>query len=129
MSNPQSKIDSLKELNSKLVAEIAELRKENAKLKQIIEENTMRGARVEELEQKNTRLEARLAILEQGEKDASISPEQNHVSGKDEEPDEIEPTKSQCIEQGLTCEVVESLSHQFPLRLQSINHLKLQHKA
>src|SRR6266487_2434780 len=71
MSNTQSKIDSLKELNSKLVAEIAELRKENAKLKQIIEENTMRGARVEELEQKNTRLEARLAILEQGEKGIS----------------------------------------------------------
>ncbi|RIB15580.1 hypothetical protein C2G38_1571125 [Gigaspora rosea] len=61
-------IDSLRELNSKLVAEIAELRKENAKLKQIIEENTERDVRVEELEQKNTELEARLAILEQGEK-------------------------------------------------------------
>ncbi|CAH1770632.1 12434_t:CDS:1, partial [Entrophospora sp. SA101] len=66
MSNTQSKNDSLKELNSKLVAEIAKLRKENAKLKQIIEENTKRDVRVEELEQKNTELEARLAILEQG---------------------------------------------------------------
>ncbi|CAG8545093.1 4865_t:CDS:2 [Cetraspora pellucida] len=64
-------IDSLRELNSKLVAEIAELRKENAKLKQIIEENTERDVRVEELEQKNTELEARLAILEQGEKGIS----------------------------------------------------------
>ena len=78
-------IDSLRELNSKLLAEIAELRKENveipelrekllkfaeveaenAKLRQIIEENAKRDARVEELEQKNTELEARLAILEQ----------------------------------------------------------------
>ncbi|RIB17009.1 hypothetical protein C2G38_1466711 [Gigaspora rosea] len=68
-------IDSLRELNAKLLAEIAKLRKENdkipvleaenAKLKQIIEENMMRDARVKELEQKNTKLEARLAILEQ----------------------------------------------------------------
>jgi predicted nuclease with TOPRIM domain len=84
MSNAQS-IDSLRELNAKLLAEIAELRKENAeipelsekllrfaeveaenaKLRQIIEENARRDVRVEELEQKNTELEARLAILEQ----------------------------------------------------------------
>ncbi|CAB5194332.1 unnamed protein product [Rhizophagus irregularis] len=72
MSNAQS-IDSLREVNARLLVEISELRKkfaeveaENAKLKQIIEENARRDARVEELEQKNTELEARLAIVEQG---------------------------------------------------------------
>ena len=88
MSNTQS-IDSLRELNAKLLDEIAELRKkfaeiegenaeipelrrkvaeveaENAKLRQIIEENARRDVRVKELEQKNTELEARLAIVEQ----------------------------------------------------------------
>ena len=72
----QSEIDSLREINSKLLAEIAELRKkfaeiggenaeiselrrkvavveaENAKLRQIIEENVKRDVRVKELEQK-----------------------------------------------------------------------------
>ncbi|RIA99236.1 hypothetical protein C1645_861416 [Glomus cerebriforme] len=88
MSNAQS-IDSLRELNAKLLDEIAELRKkfaeiegenaeipelrrkvaeveaENAKLRQIIEENARRDVRVKELEQKNTELETRLAIVEQ----------------------------------------------------------------
>ncbi|CAB5368266.1 unnamed protein product [Rhizophagus irregularis] len=88
MSNTQS-IDSLRELNVKLLAEITELRKkfaeiesenaeipelrrkvadveaENAKLRQIIEENAKHDVRVKELEQKNTELEARLAIVEQ----------------------------------------------------------------
>src|SRR5688572_29852036 len=88
MSNAQS-IDSLRELNAKLLIEIAELRKKfaeiegenseipelrkkvaeveakNTKLRQIIEENAKRDVRVEELEQKNTELEARLAIVEQ----------------------------------------------------------------
>src|SRR5947208_16768425 len=71
MSNAQS-IDSLREVNARLLVEISELRKkfvkveaENTKLRQIIEENAKRDARVEELEQKNTELEARLAILEQ----------------------------------------------------------------
>src|ERR1043165_8487019 len=83
MSNTQS-IDSLRELNAKLLDEIAKLRKkfaeiegenaeipelrrkvaeveaENAKLRQIIEENAKRDVRVKELEQKNTELEARL---------------------------------------------------------------------
>ncbi|GBC04261.1 hypothetical protein RclHR1_05590016 [Rhizophagus clarus] len=69
MSNAQS-IDSLREVNARLLVEISELRKkfaeveaENAKLKQIIEENARRDARVEELEQKNTELKARLAIV------------------------------------------------------------------
>ena len=81
MANTQSKIDSLQELNSQLIATIAELRKENAKipelekkfaeiksenmkLKQIIEENVKRDVRVEELEQKNKELKARLAVVE-----------------------------------------------------------------
>ena len=63
MANTQSKVDTLKEQNSKLIAEIAELRKENAKLKRIIEENEKRNVKVEELEQKNIELETRLAIL------------------------------------------------------------------
>ncbi|CAG8678306.1 12881_t:CDS:2, partial [Ambispora gerdemannii] len=78
MSEIQSKIDSLQELNSQLIATISELRKENAKikaenveLKQIIEENVKRNFRVKELEQKNIELETRLAILEQGEKGIS----------------------------------------------------------
>ena len=79
MSNAQS-IDSLRELNAKLLDEIAELRKkfaeiegenaeipelrrkvaeveaENAKLRQIIEENARRDVRVKELEQKKQNL-------------------------------------------------------------------------
>ncbi|CAG8632617.1 11467_t:CDS:2 [Paraglomus brasilianum] len=73
MANTQSKVDTLEEHNSKLIAEIAELRKENAKLKRIIEENEKRVVRVEELEQKNIELETRLAILEQGKEEKSIS--------------------------------------------------------
>ncbi|CAJ0642885.1 4555_t:CDS:2 [Entrophospora sp. SA101] len=72
MADAQSKVDTLEEQNSKLIAEIAELRKENAKLKQIIEENEKRDVRVEELEQKNIELETRLAILEQ-EKNQNLS--------------------------------------------------------
>ena len=58
MSNAQS-IDSLREVNARLLVEISELRKkfaevkaENVKLKQIIEKNARRDARVEKLEQK-----------------------------------------------------------------------------
>ncbi|RIB00408.1 hypothetical protein C2G38_2150884, partial [Gigaspora rosea] len=60
MANTQSKIDSLEEQNSKLVAEISELRKkytkveaENVKLRHIIEESTGLKTRFEELERKN----------------------------------------------------------------------------
>ena len=60
MSDTQSKIDSLQELNSQLIATIAELRKENAeikaentKLKQAIEANAELKTRFEELEKKN----------------------------------------------------------------------------
>ncbi|GES98287.1 hypothetical protein GLOIN_2v1869616 [Rhizophagus clarus] len=81
MSNAQS-IDSLREVNARLLVEISELRKkfaeveaENAKLKQIIEENARRDARVEELEQKNMELEHRLAIVEQG---SSVVDDQLH---------------------------------------------------
>ncbi|CAB4399613.1 unnamed protein product [Rhizophagus irregularis] len=76
-------IDSLRELNTKLLAKIAELRKknaeipelrekllkfaeveaENARLKQIIEENARRDAENAELK---SRVEPRLALLEQG---------------------------------------------------------------
>src|SRR3954451_7235223 len=74
--------DSLRELNSKLLAEIAELKKkndkipvlekkfaevkaENARLKQIIEENTRHDAENAELKSRVEELEARLALLEQ----------------------------------------------------------------
>jgi uncharacterized coiled-coil protein SlyX len=76
-------IDSLRELNAKLLAEIAELRKkndkipvlekkfaeveaENARLKQIIEENARRDAENAELKSRVGELESRLALLEQG---------------------------------------------------------------
>src|ERR1044072_4675258 len=76
-------IDSLRELNAKLLAEIAELRKkndkipvlekkfaeveaENARLKQIIEENARRDSENAELKSRVGELEARLALLEQG---------------------------------------------------------------
>src|SRR5436190_19224347 len=76
-------IDSLRELNSKLLAEIAKLRKkndkipvlekkfaeveaENARLKQIIEENARRDAENAELKSRVGELEGRLALLEQG---------------------------------------------------------------
>ncbi|CAG8581811.1 3925_t:CDS:2 [Cetraspora pellucida] len=78
MTDSQTTIASLRELNSKLKVEITELRKkyskveaENMKLRQIIKENTKRDARVEELEQKNIELEIRLVILEQEEKGIS----------------------------------------------------------
>ncbi|UZO24471.1 uncharacterized protein OCT59_016769 [Rhizophagus irregularis] len=78
--------DSLRELNAKLLAEIAELRKENAeiselrekllkfaevevenvRLKQIIEKNARRDAENVELKSRVRELEARLALLEQG---------------------------------------------------------------
>ncbi|CAH1769273.1 3312_t:CDS:2, partial [Entrophospora sp. SA101] len=78
--------DSLRELNTKLLAEIAKLRKENteipelrekllrfveveaenARLKQIIEENARRDAENAELKSRVRELEARLALLEQG---------------------------------------------------------------
>src|SRR3954452_16213153 len=84
LSNMQS-IDSLRELNTKLLAEIAELRKEtakipelrekflkfaeveaeNARLKQIIEENARRDSENAELKSRVGELEARLALLEQ----------------------------------------------------------------
>src|SRR5947199_5008833 len=83
-SNMQS-TNSLRELNAKLLAEIAKLRKENveipelrekllrfaeveaenAKLKQIIEENARRDAENAELKSRVGELEARLALLEQ----------------------------------------------------------------
>ena len=79
-------IDSLRELNAKLLAEIAELRKENAeipelrgkllifaeveaenaRLKQIIEGNARRDSENAELKSRVGELEARLALLEQG---------------------------------------------------------------
>src|SRR4051812_6549269 len=84
-SNMQS-IDSLRELNAKLLAEIAELRKENAeipelrgkllifaeveaenaRLKQIIEENARRDSENAKLKSRVGELEARLALLKQG---------------------------------------------------------------
>ncbi len=70
MSNAQS-INSLREVNTRLLIEISEFRRkfaeveaENVKLKQIIEENARCDARVEELEQKNMELEAKLVIVE-----------------------------------------------------------------
>ncbi|PKY30203.1 hypothetical protein RhiirB3_485727 [Rhizophagus irregularis] len=75
-------IDSLRELNSKLLAEIAkenaeipelrekllkfaEVEAENARLKQIIEENARRDSENAELKSGVGELEARLALLEQ----------------------------------------------------------------
>src|SRR3954447_7889205 len=87
--------DSLRELNAKLLAEIAELRKENAeipelrekllkfaevevenvRLKQIIEENARRDAENVELKSRVGELEARLAILEQGVTEVNGQPQ------------------------------------------------------
>ncbi len=74
LSNMQS-IDSLRELNSKLLAEIAELRKENAEIPELrekllkfaeVEENARRDTENAELKSRVGELEARLALLEQG---------------------------------------------------------------
>src|ERR1044072_1757187 len=79
-------IGSLRELNAKLLVEIAELRKENAeipefrekllrfaeveaenaRLKQIIEENARHDTENSELKSRVGELEARLELLEQG---------------------------------------------------------------
>ena len=70
-------IDSLRELNAKLLAEIVELRKENSEREvskvcwgwgwecEIIEENARRDAENAELKSRVGELEARLALLEQ----------------------------------------------------------------
>ena len=89
----RSKIDSLQELNSKLLAEISELRKENAdvkaentKLKQAMEENVELKSRIEELEKnradsdaENVELRARVMKLEQDfrKSQTDISPEED----------------------------------------------------
>ncbi|CAG8582876.1 7503_t:CDS:2 [Ambispora gerdemannii] len=62
MSDTQSKIDSLQELNSQLIATIAELRKENAEIKA---ENT-------KLKQDKEEIEVRFVKLEQKDKEKSI---------------------------------------------------------
>src|SRR5579859_5602603 len=87
--------DSLRELNAKLLAEIAKLRKENAeipelrekllrfseveaenaKLRQIIEENARRDSENAELKSRVGELEARLAILEQGVTEVNWQPQ------------------------------------------------------
>ncbi|RGB35366.1 hypothetical protein C1646_759448 [Rhizophagus diaphanus] len=59
-------INSLRELNAKLLVEIAELRKKFAEIEGENAEIPELRKRVEELEQKNTKLEARFAILEKG---------------------------------------------------------------
>ncbi|CAB4431702.1 unnamed protein product [Rhizophagus irregularis] len=55
-------IDSLRELNAKLLAEIAELRKENAEIPELREKHDAENA---ELKSRVGELEARLALLEQ----------------------------------------------------------------
>ena len=62
MSDTQSKIDSLQELNSKLLAEIIKLRKENAELPELRKENAM-------LLDKEARLMVRIVELEQSAKE------------------------------------------------------------
>src|SRR3954451_17514463 len=65
MSNTQS-IDSLRELNSKLLAEIAELRKENAKISELKKENAEipdLKRKFAEIESEKVELKARIAEL------------------------------------------------------------------
>ena len=76
MSNTQSKIDSLQELNSQLIATIAELRKENAEVKtkydEIVEvkaENIKVKAKNIKLRQALEEHEARFMNLEQRDKE------------------------------------------------------------
>src|SRR5688572_32864071 len=61
LSNMQS-IDSLRELNAKLLAEIAELRKENAKVSELKKEN----AEIPDLKRKFLRLSLRKLSLRPG---------------------------------------------------------------
>ncbi|CAJ0859410.1 10815_t:CDS:2 [Entrophospora sp. SA101] len=74
MANIQSKVASLEERVSKLIAENTEIRKKYSEI-EVKKTELERDARVEELEQKNIELENRLAILEQGKKEKSISTE------------------------------------------------------
>ncbi|POG65017.1 hypothetical protein GLOIN_2v1782198 [Rhizophagus irregularis DAOM 181602=DAOM 197198] len=100
--------DSLRELNAKLLVEIAKLRKENAeipelkkkllkfaedevenvRLKQIIEENARRDAENVELKSRVRELETRLALLEQG----SAVNEMLLLFGQTQNGDEAMPT-------------------------------------
>ncbi|CAH1768853.1 14193_t:CDS:1 [Entrophospora sp. SA101] len=107
MADAQSKVDTLEEQNSKLIAEIAKLRKENAKLKQIIEENEKRDVRVEELEQKNIELETRLAILEQ-EKSISTEDISHSPVNSNDTPKQIVPQCDESETRGYTTDTLIS---------------------
>ncbi|CAG8744283.1 22839_t:CDS:2 [Cetraspora pellucida] len=140
MANTQSKDDSLRELNYKLVAEIDKLRKENAEIPELKKKCTEIETENIELKAENMKIKADNAkdefsslqlisdlstvnsnnipvssevktideFQDQKEKERNLisviskSPEQNH------EPDEIEPIKSQYIEQGLIKELLNS---------------------
>ncbi|CAH1765112.1 4504_t:CDS:1 [Entrophospora sp. SA101] len=69
MVNTQSQIDSLRELNSKLVAEIANLRKENTEIPELKKENAVLLAENARLKRAMEEHEARFAKLEQNDKD------------------------------------------------------------
>src|SRR6185369_9080085 len=101
MSDAQSKIDSLQELNSQLIATIAELRKENAKvkaentkLKQDKEEIEARIVGLEQTTKENAELKARVAKLEQKQSQNNISSDtrpsnSSPISPEDKEVDDF----------------------------------------
>src|SRR6185369_742464 len=100
MSNTQSKIDSLKELNSKLLAKISELRKDNAKVKAKYDEamGEISEVKAENIEVKaeNIKLrqaleehEARFTNLEQRDKEKT-----NLIAKLDDDIKEIKQSKA-----------------------------------
>ncbi|RGB27937.1 hypothetical protein C1646_768448 [Rhizophagus diaphanus] len=84
-------IDSLRELNSKLLVEIAELRKENAEIPELREKllkfsESLNFSENAELKSRVGELEARLALLEQGSVvDGSLVDEAQRIYRKDKE--------------------------------------------
>ncbi|RHZ61215.1 hypothetical protein Glove_349g11 [Diversispora epigaea] len=99
MANAQSTIDSLKELNLKLVLQIDELRKENAKvkaentgLKQAIEENATLKIRFEELEKKNKTDTAKLTA-ENAELKYRVTKLEQKQTGDITNEQDVSPTK------------------------------------
>ena len=143
-------IDSLRELNSKLLAEIAELRKENteipelrekllkfaeveaenAKLRQIIEENAKRDAENAELKTEVARL--RHGIEEMKQQTQVITEVKYACSIEDTSPVEVIPKISTASIPSNQCDKVNSspssVSGQKPLKDREMDALNIREK-
>nr|CAG8608924.1 9519_t:CDS:10 [Entrophospora candida] len=120
MANTQSKIDLLKEENSKLIAEITELSKENVKVNA---ENIEIKAENAKLRQALEGHETRITKLEQGEKEKSITNTRSALLMKDvlQSPVNFNDTFEQIIlqsEDALVSDISNNASNSDPKSLE-----------